>query len=130
MIPFWQNSWKFRFNNKFQLGINLEYPIEYSTTKSFVVGFEHFGLELVQRNFGMESVIGDSIIKSLVKFFVKGIGVIMIGCYFIQLVGMMLEGQKGFIHTHETIFAIGIGFKHLNFSIKGGIIHSIILFSF
>jgi len=128
MIPFWQNSWKFRFNNKFQLGINLEYPIENSTPKSFVVGFEHFSLELVQRNFGMEFVIGDSIIKSLVTNFVKGIGIIMIGCYFIQLVETMLEGQKGFIHTHKMIFAIGTGFKHLYFNIKGGIVHSFIPF--
>jgi hypothetical protein len=38
----------------------------------------------------------------------------------------MLEGQKMFIHTHETFFAIGTRFRHLNFNIKGGIVHSIL----
>jgi len=37
--------------------------------------------------------------------FIEEVGVIMIGCYFIQLTKTMLERQKGFIHTHKTIFA-------------------------
>jgi hypothetical protein len=41
---------------------NLEYPIDNSTPKSFEVGFERVGLELVWKNFGMESMIGDSIV--------------------------------------------------------------------
>jgi hypothetical protein len=43
---------------------------------------------------------------------------------------MTLEGQKGFIHTHEMIFVIDIGFRHPNFSIKGNIVYSTLLFSF
>jgi len=97
---------------------SLEYPIKDCTPKSFEVGFEHLGLEFIQRNYGMEFMTRNSIRKSLVTNFVEGIGVIMIGCYFIQLAKMMLEGQKRFIHIHETIFTIGTGFRHLNFSLK------------
>jgi len=43
---------------------------------------------------------------------------------------MTPKEHKWFIHTHKTVFTINIGFKHLNFGIKGGIIHSIIPLSF
>jgi hypothetical protein len=43
---------------------------------------------------------------------------------------MTLEGQKGFIHTHEMIFVIDVGFRHPNFSIKGNIVYSTLLLSF
>jgi hypothetical protein len=108
---------------------SLEYPIKDCTPKSSEVGFEHLGLEFVQRNSGMKFMTRNSIRKSLVTNFVKGIGVIMIGCYFIQLVKMMLEGQKRFIHIHEIIFTIGTGFRHLNFSLKRGTIPLVFLLS-
>jgi len=78
----------------------------------------------------MESTKEDSIIELLVIDFVKGVKVIMIGCFFIQTNKMTLEGQKGFIHTHEMIFVTNIRFRHPNFSIKGSTIYSTLLFSF
>jgi hypothetical protein len=78
----------------------------------------------------MESTKGDSITKSLLNFFVEGIGVIMIRCYFIQLAKMMSKGKKRFIYTHKTVIVISVRFKHLNLCIKGGIVHSILPFSF
>jgi hypothetical protein len=43
---------------------------------------------------------------------------------------MMPKRQEEFIHTYETIFAISGRFKHLNFGIKGGTIHSNLPLSF
>jgi hypothetical protein len=78
----------------------------------------------------MESTNGDSIIKFLVIDFIEEVGVIMIRCYFIQFAKTMLEGQNGFIHTHKTIFATSVKFRHSNFGIKGGTIHLVSLFLF
>jgi hypothetical protein len=78
----------------------------------------------------MESTKGDSIIELLLIDFIEEVGVIMIGCYFIQLAKTMLEGQKRFIHTHETIFATSVEFRHSNFGIKGIIVHLVSLFFF
>jgi hypothetical protein len=54
----------------------------------------------------MESIEGDSTTKSIVTNSIEDVRVIMIGCYFIQPIKLMLEGEKGFIHTHETIFQL------------------------
>jgi hypothetical protein len=42
----------------------------------------------------------------------------------------MSKRQKRFIYTHKTVFVIDIRFRHFNFCIKGGIIHSILFLSF
>jgi hypothetical protein len=78
----------------------------------------------------MESTKEDSITKLLVIDFLEGVRVIMIGCFFIQTDKMTLEGQKRFIHTHQMIFVIDVGFRHPNFNIKGSIIYSTLLLSF
>jgi hypothetical protein len=62
--------------------------------------------------------------------FLEGVGVIMIRCYFIQLIEMMSKRQKRFIHTHETVFASNTRFRHPNFGIKGSIVHLVLPFSF
>jgi hypothetical protein len=71
----------------------------------------------------MESTKEDSITQSLVSDFVEYVGAIMIGCVFIQTNEMTPKGYEEFIHTYESIFAIGVKFKHPNFGIKGGTIH-------
>jgi F0F1-type ATP synthase membrane subunit a len=78
----------------------------------------------------MESTKGDSIIELLVIDFIEEVGVIMIRYYFIQLAKTMLEGYKGFIHTHETIFATSVEFRHSNFGIKGDTFHLVSFFIF
>ncbi len=81
---------------------NLKYPKKYSLPKLVEEYFEHFGFELIWNSFNMKSTKEDYITKSLVT---DSIGVIMIGCSFIQTDEMTIEGQKGFIYTHEVIFA-------------------------
>jgi hypothetical protein len=48
----------------------------------------------------------------------------MINCVFIQTNELTLEGKK-FIYTLKTVYITDIEFKHPNFSIKEGTIHSI-----
>jgi hypothetical protein len=52
------------------------------------------------------------------------------GCVFIQTNEMMSKGHEECIRTSTTVFAISTKFKHLNFDIKGGIIHPIFPISF
>jgi hypothetical protein len=63
---------------------DLEYSTKYSTRESIEVDFEFFGLELVWTNFDMQSIKENSITQLLVLDFVEYVGVIMIGCVFIQ----------------------------------------------
>jgi hypothetical protein len=51
------------------------------------------------------------------------VDIIMINCVFIQTNKPTPRGQK-FISTSKTIFVVGAEFKHPNFSIKKGIVHS------
>jgi len=53
----------------------------------------------------------------------------MIDCVFIQTSEPTLEGYK-FIYTFQTVFIIGIEFRHPNFSIKEGIVHLVSLLSY
>jgi len=53
----------------------------------------------------------------------------MIDCVFIQTSEPTLEGYK-FIYTFQTVFIIDIEFRHPNFSIKEGIVHSVSLLSY
>ncbi len=101
---------------------SLEYLTKDSTPKSVGVDFELFDLESTKTDFNMEFAQEKSIPKSIVVKFI--VGVIMIDYVFIPTNELTPRGQK-FIHTFETIFVIKDGFKHLNFSIKERIIHSV-----
>lgn len=76
----------------------LEYLKENSTPKSIEVDPKHFKSESVENSFDMESTNESSTTKLLVIDFIEGVRVIMIGCFFIQIDEMTLEGQKRFIH--------------------------------
>jgi hypothetical protein len=101
---------------------SLEYLTKKSTLKSIGVDSNIFKVDLSRVDSGLESTHQDSIPKSIgVDYRIR---VIMIGCVFIQTNELMLKGQK-FIYTSKIICATNIRFKHPNFDIKEGTIHSI-----
>jgi hypothetical protein len=107
-----------------------------SIAKLFTIGFvknkEKFNSELVHCNFGMESTEGNSIVESFLTNSIKDNGVVIHGCYFIELVKLMLkEGQKGFIHKLVLLTGAKFSVPPEDLSIiKGRTVHSVSFFSF
>jgi hypothetical protein len=70
----------------------LAYLIEESTPKSAEGNFSLFGVQLARTNFHIKFAHEDSILELLVVNYV--VGVIMIGCVFIQTNEMTPEGKN------------------------------------
>jgi hypothetical protein len=105
----------------------LEYLTKNSTLELIGVDFDLFKVESSQVDSDLESTHQDSIPKSIGVHY--RVGVIMIGCVFIQTNELMSKGQK-FIYTSKTVCATITGFKHPNYETKEGTIHSISPFFF